>query len=167
VPRFQINGFGRESGKRRSRVYSAADEEAARAIAFNDGTVIESISEMPPDLPQPATESQKNYAEGLGIEFDPSITKSEISVLIAERVKADNETGSFSMNVTEDGALAAAALQVAAELVQTGLPVVPGTIKTTADFERHLTMRIKTVAQTAAGLLAQYQIEIDKQAAAS
>ena len=67
---------------RDSRIYKAADEGAARMMAFKDGTVIETIHELPPDPPEPATDKQKIYAAALAIDFSPGISKDRISELI-------------------------------------------------------------------------------------
>jgi len=79
---FEVDGLGRESGRRRHRIYKAADEGAARMMAFKDGTVIETIHELPPDPPEPATDKQKIYAAALAIDFSPGISKDRISELI-------------------------------------------------------------------------------------
>jgi len=80
MPKFEVNGKGRDSGRGRKRTYSATDEISAREMAAADGTDIETIEELPPD---PATQRQIDYARDLGITIPTGATKDELSDLIS------------------------------------------------------------------------------------
>jgi|GEM_PF-3902458 len=90
MPRFEIVGIGRETGKKRVRVYAADNIEAAIAAASADGTIVEvdKIRQIP-ELP--ATDSQKQYAKSLEIDFPPNISKIEISRLIDAKLKEQDD----------------------------------------------------------------------------
>jgi len=88
MPRFEVVGIGRETGKKRVHIYEADNKEAAIAAASADGTIVEvdKIRQLPEI---PATESQKQYAENLGIEFSSDISKLAISRLIDVKLNKD------------------------------------------------------------------------------
>lgn len=85
---FHIKGFGKDSGRKRERNYSARDQQGAIALAASDGTVTESITELPPE---PATENQISYAKDLGIAIPVNVTKSEISDLLDYKLENDRD----------------------------------------------------------------------------
>lgn len=86
MPRYEIQGNGKDSGRKRTRVYSAANEDAARQLAEVDGITVEKIVELPPDMP---TEPQLDYAKNLGIAIPAGATKTDISSLISMKVDGD------------------------------------------------------------------------------
>ena len=43
MPGYEVRGKGKESGRKRKRVYSAVNEQAARQLAESDGIFIEEI----------------------------------------------------------------------------------------------------------------------------
>lgn len=88
MPSFEIKGRGKESGRNRARIYSAANENAARQLAEIDGTTVEEIVELPPDLP---TERQLDYAKDLGIAIPVGATKNDVSDLISMKVDGDKQ----------------------------------------------------------------------------
>jgi hypothetical protein len=45
MPSYEIQGKGKESGRKRTRVYVAGNEEAAKRLAEADGTDVEEIME--------------------------------------------------------------------------------------------------------------------------
>ncbi|MDD5134260.1 MAG: hypothetical protein PHP01_02460 [Phycisphaerae bacterium] len=99
MPRFEVVGIGRETGKKRVRIYEVADQESAITAAAADGTVVDvgKIRQLPEI---PASESQKQYAKSLGIDFPSDISKIEISRLIDK--KSDE---SYNEEMTDDDAL--------------------------------------------------------------
>ena len=86
MPSFEITGKGKESGRKRNRIYSAGDENEARLLADNDGTLVEEITELPPE---PPTERQLEYATDLGISIPQNAAKSDLSDLISLKVDKD------------------------------------------------------------------------------
>ena len=86
MPRFEVEGTGKRTGRKRKRVYSAVNLEAARKMADEDQTQIERITELPPD---PPTERQLAYAKDLGIEIPTDATKADVSDLISLKTEED------------------------------------------------------------------------------
>lgn len=86
MPIYEIKGNGKDSGRKRTRVYSAANEDAARQLAEVDGTTVEEIVELPPD---PPTEHQLDYAKDLGIAIPVGATKNDVSDLISMKLDKD------------------------------------------------------------------------------
>jgi len=80
MPRFQAEGLGRETNRRRKRVYIAYDETEARQAAEQDGMIVENMSRLPDE---PATEAQLSYARDLGIPIPPKPTKKELGDLLS------------------------------------------------------------------------------------
>ena len=80
MARFEVYGRGKDSGRKRKRVYSAFDEQEVRRFAEADGTVIEEIKLLPPD---PPTERQLEYAKDLAIDVPSDATKDDVSDLIS------------------------------------------------------------------------------------
>jgi len=88
MPRFEVVGIGRETGRKRVRIYEAKDEEDAIMMAASDGTVVDKkkiriLPESPP------TEPQIIYAKKLGIKIPKNATKAELSRLIDKEVEED------------------------------------------------------------------------------
>jgi TM2 domain-containing membrane protein YozV len=83
MPRFEIVGIGRETGKSRKRVYTAENREAAIMAAAANGTIVEvdKIRQVP-DIVIPATDAQKEYATILGIKFSDKTTVNEMSGML-------------------------------------------------------------------------------------
>lgn len=86
MPSYEIKGKGNETGRKRRRIYSAANELEARQLAENDGTLVEEVTEIPPE---PPTERQINYAKDLGISIPVNVTKDDLSDLISLKVDRD------------------------------------------------------------------------------
>lgn len=83
MPRYKITGIGRETNRKRVRVYQANNQEDAFEKAYKDGTIVDvGATEVLPDLPP--TEGQLCYAKELGINYSEEITKIELSLLIDE-----------------------------------------------------------------------------------
>lgn len=86
MSKFEIIGKGKESGRRRKRIYSAPDENTARCLADEDGTLVQSIIELPPE---PPTDRQIKYAKDLGILIPPNVTFADLSDLISFKQNND------------------------------------------------------------------------------
>jgi hypothetical protein len=86
MPNYEIKGKGKDSGRKRTRIYSATNEDAARQLAEIDGTTVEELVELPPDLP---TERQLDYAKDLGIAIPVDATKGDVSDLISMYLDED------------------------------------------------------------------------------
>jgi hypothetical protein len=119
MPRFEIVGIGRETGKKRVRVYAADNKDAAIAAASADGTIVD-VGKIR-QIPQlPATDEQKQYAKSLEIKFPPNISKIEISRLIdAELKKTENENP-----ISEDTLSSATPSQMVEELSNRNLGAI-------------------------------------------
>jgi hypothetical protein len=83
MPRYQVEGRGKDTGRKRKREYDAQTEADARRLAEDDGTEVVSVVELPPE---PATDKQLSYAKDLGIKIPSDPTKEQLSYLISERV---------------------------------------------------------------------------------
>ncbi len=79
MSRFRIEGYGRDSGRRRKRIYEGQTEQEAILRASEDGTVVETVKQLPEE---PASERQIAYAMGVGLTFPPDITMHEMSDLL-------------------------------------------------------------------------------------
>jgi len=55
MPRFEIKGKGRDSGRSRKRTYTADTASQARALAEADGTAVESVTRLPAASARQAT----------------------------------------------------------------------------------------------------------------
>jgi hypothetical protein len=86
LPRFQVTGTGRDTRRKRKRVYDVANEDAARRNADVDGLDVLEVAELPPE---PPTESQLAYARDLGINIPAGVSREEISDLIGVRTEND------------------------------------------------------------------------------
>lgn len=89
MPGYEIKGKGKDTGRRRKRIYSASTEIEARQLAEDDGTLVEEVIELPPEPPEPPTERQLKYAKDLGISIPPNTTKNDLSDLISLKVEKD------------------------------------------------------------------------------
>jgi len=85
MPRFQVTGTARDTGRKRKRTYAAANEAAARSKAHADGIDVAEVSE----LFDPPTENQLSYAQSLGIAIPAGVTREELSDLISQRTDDD------------------------------------------------------------------------------
>jgi hypothetical protein len=54
MPEYEVQGFGRDSGRKRKRTYHGANEEAAIQAASKDGTIVETVTKVADDPPPPA-----------------------------------------------------------------------------------------------------------------
>jgi hypothetical protein len=88
MPKFNVQGTGKDSGRSRTRTYTAKDEIAAREMAEADGTAISEIEELPPE---PPTDRQLAYAQDLGIKIPGDATKDELSDLISCKDDEDSK----------------------------------------------------------------------------
>lgn len=86
MPNYEIVGKGRDTGRKRKRIYSAKDHKAAEALAEADGTEVLEISELPPE---PPTKRQIEYATDIDIKIPYDITKDELSDLISSTLDHD------------------------------------------------------------------------------
>ncbi|MBI5843258.1 MAG: hypothetical protein HZB23_01160 [Deltaproteobacteria bacterium] len=90
MPEFIVEGHGEKTKRHRKKSYWGKDENEVRQKAINDGTIVESIIELPEPI-EYATESQKKFARDLGLMFPHDITKSEMSDLIDFKKSNDKE----------------------------------------------------------------------------
>ena len=79
MPTYEVTGTGRDSGRKRHRVYKALDEAHARAQAEADETIVASVTQLPPE---PPTERQLAYAKDHGISVPAEASQEEVSDLI-------------------------------------------------------------------------------------
>jgi len=86
MPSYEIKGKGKDTGRKRKRIFTAPNEEEAKQLAEADGTLVEEIKEIPPD---PPTERQLDYAKDLGISIPSNATKDDLSDLISLKVDRD------------------------------------------------------------------------------
>lgn len=86
MPSYEIKGKGKDTGRKRKRIYFAANELEAKRLAEDDGTLVEEVVEIPPD---PPTERQLDYARDLGISIPVNATKDDLSDLISLKVDRD------------------------------------------------------------------------------
>ena len=90
--KFEIKGKGKETNRKRKRIYYANTKDEAIKKAEDDGTIVEKITELPHDPPlppEPATEKQIKYATHLGIKIPNDATKEDLSYLIDIKVNND------------------------------------------------------------------------------
>ncbi len=86
ILRFEIQGKGENTGRKRKRVYFALNEVQARQLAENDGTSIDKIVKLPPE---PPTDRQLEYAKILGLSIPLNATKKDLTDLISLKVERD------------------------------------------------------------------------------
>lgn len=86
MPSYKIKGKGKATGRKRRRIYFAASETEAIKLAEDEGTLVEEITEIPPE---PPTERQIDYAKDLGISIPVNATKNDLSDLISLKVARD------------------------------------------------------------------------------
>lgn len=86
MPKFQIRGHGKETGRKRSRVFYASSEEKARELAAADGTVVDEIERLPDDPPPEPTERQLDFASDLGIAIPDDADRDDVSDLISQKL---------------------------------------------------------------------------------
>jgi len=80
MPKFQVAGSGRESGRARKKTYQANSEEHARALAEADDMIVREVVKLPPP---PPTEGQLAKASELNISVPSGIGSEELSSLIS------------------------------------------------------------------------------------
>ena len=80
MPDFKVIGVGIETGRNRTRTYSAFNEDRARQMALADGTEPKRIEIMPS---QPPTERQLEFARNVGINVPAGATADEVSDLLS------------------------------------------------------------------------------------
>lgn len=79
MPKFQVTGKGRESGRARKKAYQANNDDHARSLAEADGMVVGEVEELS-SLP---TDGQRAKAAELDIQVPVGITSEELSNLIS------------------------------------------------------------------------------------
>jgi len=80
MPNFKVTGVGIETGRNRTRTYSAFNEDRARQMALADGTEPKKIEIVPP---QPPSEPQLEFARNVGINIPAGATADEVSDLLS------------------------------------------------------------------------------------
>ena len=88
MPRYEVVGFGRETGRKRVRIYEAKNKEDAIMMAASEGTIVD-MSKIRILPESPATEPQLEYAKNLGIKLPKNATKSELTKLISQAVEKE------------------------------------------------------------------------------
>lgn len=99
MPKFKVQGTGKDSGRSRTRTYTAKDKIAAREMAEADGTAAGEIEELPPE---PPTERQLAYAQDLGIKIPGDATKDELSDLISCKVDEDSKASPHLQSIANE-----------------------------------------------------------------
>ena len=85
MPRYEVVGIGKTTGRKRKRIYKAEDIDSAIMMASGDGIIVEvGKTEILPE--PPATDRQKGYARSLGIKFPENIALKELSFMISAAV---------------------------------------------------------------------------------
>jgi len=80
MPLFKVTGIGIETGRKRTRTYTAYNEDRARQMALADGTETKEIELVPS---QPPTERQLEFARDVGINVPAEATIDEVSDLLS------------------------------------------------------------------------------------
>lgn len=95
---YEVIGIGKETNRKRKKVYRAETEDAAKSLAEKDGIIVESINLLSPD---PATERQLSYAKDLGIKIPENPTKDQISYLISSKTEtpASNDQINYALKL--------------------------------------------------------------------
>lgn len=86
MPLFRITGIGRDTGRKRVRVYETDTKAEAIEKANQDGTIVEVAATKAVPYPPP-TDRQLEYAKSLGIAYSNNITGRELCGLIDEALK--------------------------------------------------------------------------------
>ncbi len=89
MPKFQIRGHGKETGRKRSRIFYASSEAKARELAAADLTIVDQIEKLPEDPPPEPTERQLAYASDLGIVIPDDADRDDISDLISHKLSGE------------------------------------------------------------------------------
>ncbi|WP_146164914.1 hypothetical protein [Desulfonatronum sp. SC1] len=84
MPRFEIIGTGKETGRKRKRIYFAFDEHIARKNAEDDGTVVEEIKLLPYN---PPTEQQIELAAKHNIDISSGTNENDVADIINAKFK--------------------------------------------------------------------------------
>jgi hypothetical protein len=83
MTRFRLTGFGRETNRKRVKIYEVENLDEAIIKASKNGTIVDmSQIEILPDIP--ATEKQIRFAHELGLKFSENISKKNLSLLLTE-----------------------------------------------------------------------------------
>jgi hypothetical protein len=88
MPRYEVVGFGRETGRKRVRIYEAKNKEDVIMMAASEGTIVD-MSKIRILPESPATEQQLEYAKNLGIKIPKNATKRELTKLISQAVEEE------------------------------------------------------------------------------
>lgn len=84
--RFEVQGHGKTSARKRRRVYEAWDDAEARRLADADDTVVETVDRLPDT---PPSENQLAYARGLGIHVPDDASSYDVSDMINFHLDTD------------------------------------------------------------------------------
>jgi hypothetical protein len=98
MPRFEVIGKGRTTGRQRKRVYEAPTEENARRQAEAEGTLVSTVVDLPPE---PPTEGQLQAAREHGISIPAGITKDELNDLISLSTWRDKQASSDLQTIAQ------------------------------------------------------------------
>lgn len=83
---YEVRGTGITTGRQRKRVYRASNEDQARQLALADGTSVELVTKLPPE---PPSERQLEYANGIGLKFPEDVSGAELSSLLTNYERRD------------------------------------------------------------------------------
>ncbi|WP_147273936.1 hypothetical protein [Aeromonas sp. ARM81] len=86
MPRFEVSGRGKDTGRKRKRVYVAASQALAVQQAESDGTQVDDVIELPQ---LPPSDAQIAYAKQLGLALPDKVTQDEVSDLISVKTDSD------------------------------------------------------------------------------
>lgn len=88
MPRFQITGIGRDTGRNRNKIYKADNIDLAIEKASKDGTIVDtSLTQILPD--EPATEAQIRAGNNMKLVFRRNISKDDMSLLLSSALEQE------------------------------------------------------------------------------
>ena len=87
MPRYEVVGIGKHTGRQRVKIYDVANEDAAIVAASADGTIVD-MSNLRVLPEKPPTNSEIEYAKGYGIKIPKGMSGKELS---AQTTKAEYE----------------------------------------------------------------------------
>jgi hypothetical protein len=88
--RFRLKGFGRKTGRKRSKIYEAYDLEGAIVQASEDELIVDmgEIEELPD---KPPTAAQIEYAQKIGYQIPKGMTKNQFAEIYRKLPKSATE----------------------------------------------------------------------------
>jgi len=88
MPTYKMTGYGRETDRKRTRVYEAVDKEEAYDLAFEFGLIVDvELTEVIADIPP--TDNQLKLIEELRLNPLKKLTKTGISKFIDKALEDD------------------------------------------------------------------------------